>query len=63
MIKDYVAIPKKLRTIQAPGKKIKLWINDRPISRLLDLPTNERPFVRDFIRNMEDLGWKVLVKD
>lgn len=62
MLKEYVAIPKKLRTIQAPGNRIELWINDKPISRLIDLPKNERPFVRDFIRNMEVLGWKVLVK-
>ena len=62
MFRKYKAIPRKLRTIQAPGKKIELWVNDKQVSRLRDVTTDERPFVRDFVETLQELGWEVLVQ-
>lgn len=61
MLRNYY-IPKKLRTIHFPGQEIELWLNEKKISKIEDVSPKERLFVRDFINNLKELGWKVLIQ-
>ncbi len=61
MLQNYY-VPKKLRTIHFPGQEIELWLNESKISKLEDVSPKERPFVKDFIDNLEELGWRVLIQ-
>lgn len=61
MLKNY-QIPKKLKTVHFPGQQIELWINEKKIRRMEDVLPRERPFLRVFISNLENLGWKVLIQ-
>lgn len=61
MLQNYY-VPKKLRTIHFPGQQIELWLNERKVSQIDDVSPEERPFVKDFINNLEELGWKVLIQ-
>ncbi|MHA2292827.1 MAG: hypothetical protein ACXACK_11725 [Candidatus Hodarchaeales archaeon] len=56
------SVPKRLRTIHFPGQQIELWINEKKICRIDDVNPKERPFVQDFINNLEGLGWKVKLR-
>ena len=53
-------LPKKLRTIHHPGRTLEIWINDKKVTRLIDLTKAEQKFLVHFISNLEDLGWTVL---
>jgi hypothetical protein len=61
MLQNYY-VPKKLRTIHFPGQQIELWLNEIKLCKLDDVSPNERTFIKDFIHNLENLGWKVRVK-
>jgi hypothetical protein len=55
-------VPKRLKTKHFPGQKVKVWINERRINKLDEVDPIEQPFVRDFIKNLEELGWRVLIR-
>lgn len=59
MFRNY-SVPKRLRTIQFPGQEIELWLNEKKVSKIEDVSPKERSFIRDFVYNLEELGWKVL---
>jgi hypothetical protein len=61
MLQNYY-VPKRLKTKHFPGRQIKVWINERKIDNLDEVAPTERPFVRDFINNLEELGWIVLIQ-
>ncbi|MFX0015426.1 MAG: hypothetical protein ACFFB2_12665 [Promethearchaeota archaeon] len=61
MLRNYY-VPKKLKTVHFPGQQIELWLNEKKISSLNDVSLKERPFIRDFVGNLEELGWKVLIQ-
>ncbi|MHA1206317.1 MAG: hypothetical protein ACTSSO_01975 [Candidatus Hodarchaeales archaeon] len=56
-------LPKKLRTIHHPGKKVEIWMNDKKINTIHTLNHSEQFFMKQFINNLEDLGWSVLIED
>jgi len=55
-------LPKKLRTINHPGKNVEIWMNDIKINTIQTLNHSEKYFMKQFIANLEDLGWNVLVE-
>jgi len=61
MLQSYV-LPKKLKTIHQPSQQIEIWINERQISSINELPRKEQSFVRDFVKNLEERGWKVKIQ-
>jgi hypothetical protein len=61
MLQNYY-VPKKLRTIHFPGQQIELWLNEHKLSKLDDVSPKERLFIKDFVHNLEELGWKVRIK-
>ncbi|MHA2247405.1 MAG: hypothetical protein ACXADY_20830 [Candidatus Hodarchaeales archaeon] len=61
--KKYDHIPDRLRAVRFPGKQIELWIKDRKISKVSDVPPKERPFIRDFIENLKGRDWTVLIEE
>lgn len=56
-------LPKKLRTVHHPGKKVEIWLDNRKITKIQTLTDSEQNFMRDFINNLKDLGWKVLAEE
>ena len=56
-------LPKKLRTIHHPGKKVEIWMNNKKINTIHTLNHSEQFFMKQFITNLEDLGWNVLIED
>ncbi len=60
MLQNY-HVPKRLRTIHFPGQQMELWLNEKRVSKIKDVSPKERPFIRDFVDNLEELGWKVLI--
>jgi len=61
MLQNYY-VPKKLKTIHFPGQQIELWLNECKLLKLEDVSPKERPFIEDFINNLEELGWKVRIQ-
>lgn len=61
MLQSYV-LPKKLKTVHQPGQQVEIWINERHISSINEIPMKEQSFIRDFVKNMEDRGWKVNIQ-
>ncbi|MFX0052128.1 MAG: hypothetical protein ACFFAJ_01965 [Candidatus Hodarchaeota archaeon] len=55
-------VPKRLKTKQFPGREVEVWINERRIDKIDEVDPIEQPFVRDFIKNLERLGWLVLIR-
>ena len=55
-------LPKRLRTVHHPGKKVEIWMNNKKIKTIHTLTHSEQIFMRNFITNLEDLGWNVLVE-
>ena len=61
MLQSYV-LPKKLKTVHQPGQQVEIWINERYISSIKELPNKEQNFLRDFVKNLEECGWKVKIQ-
>ncbi|MHA1974182.1 MAG: hypothetical protein ACTSW1_14380 [Candidatus Hodarchaeales archaeon] len=59
MLRSYT-LPKRLKTVHHPKKKIELWINEKKISSISEVDPSMKPFVQDFVSNLEEKGWKVL---
>ncbi|MFX0184276.1 MAG: hypothetical protein ACFE95_14430 [Candidatus Hodarchaeota archaeon] len=55
-------VPKRLKTKIFPGRQIRIWINEKNIDHLNEVAPKEQPFVRDFINNLEELGWIVIIQ-
>ena len=55
-------LPKKLRTIHHPGNNVEIWMNNKRVNTIHTLKHSEQHFVRNFVNNLEDLGWNVLVE-
>ncbi|MCK4848894.1 MAG: hypothetical protein KAT16_07725 [Candidatus Heimdallarchaeota archaeon] len=56
-------LPKKLRTVHHPGNKVEIWMDNRKITKIQTLTDSEQNFMRQFINNLKDLGWKVLAEE
>lgn len=61
MLQNY-RVPKRLKTLHLPGQKMEIWVNEKKLQRLEDVDPKERNFIRDFVDNLEGLGWEVLIK-
>ncbi|NHJ02412.1 MAG: hypothetical protein EAX86_09780 [Candidatus Heimdallarchaeota archaeon] len=60
MLRNY-HLPIKLKTIQFPNHSIEIWINDRKLNSFEDVSPIIQPFILDFIINLQELGWRVLM--
>ena len=58
----HLKLPKKLRTVHHPGNFVEIWMNNQKVDTLTALNNSEQSFIKQFINNLEDLGWNVLVK-
>ena len=56
-------LPKKLRTVHHPGNNVEIWMNNKRVNTIHTLNHSEQHFVRNFITNLEDLGWNVLMDE
>ncbi len=61
MLQNY-RVPKQLKTLHFPGQKMEIWINEKKVRKLDDVDPKERTFMKDFIDNLEELGWEVLIQ-
>lgn len=61
MLRNYI-VPKRLKTTHFLGQKVLIWINEKKIERIDEVDPQERHFIRDFVTNLEKLGWKVLIQ-
>ena len=61
MLLQQLKLPKKLRTVHYPGKKIELWMNNQKVENIKDYTNSEQFFLQKFVSNLRDLGWTVLV--
>ena len=48
--------------IDHPGNRVDIWMNNKKIKTIHTLTHSEQIFMRNFITNLEDLGWNVLVE-
>ena len=61
MLLQQLKLPKKLRTVHYPGKKIELWINGQKVANIKDFSDSEQLFLQQFVSNLRNLGWTVLM--
>ena len=54
-------LPRNLRTIHHPGRKVEIWINSRKVERIKDCSRGDQVFLKQFILNLEEMGWIVSV--
>ncbi len=54
-------LPKNLRTIHRPGRKVEIWIDIRKVERINDFSHRDQVFLKQFILNLEEKGWIVSV--
>ena len=54
-------LPKRLRTVHHPGNFVEIWMNNKRVNTIHTLNQSEQYFVQNFITNLEELGWNVLL--
>ena len=61
MLLTQMNLPKKLKTIHHPGKKVEIWMNDRKVEKLNDYLGSELLFLKQFVSNLKEMGWIVIL--
>ena len=61
MLLTQMNLPKKLKTIHLPGKKIEIWMNNKKVENLTDYNGSELLFLKQFVSNLKEMGWIILL--
>jgi hypothetical protein len=61
MLLTHMILPKKLKTIHHPGKRIEIWMNDSKVEKMNNYTGSELLFLKLFVSNLQEMGWTVLL--